>query len=173
LHASVGAGGGCHRRRSEVTAACRVHGSAPGGTGSERGRGSLCGPHSEPTAVPVRPRWLQQDVQEPADHEDAQQDACKQRGLTGEEQCVGGACNQYAGAHDVLVAQGRPQQEDPIALPQVQEDICGLVRASTPLRAQAFGGRETVRLPQVWQEILHRGTKQEIPRLHLQLILNQ
>jgi hypothetical protein len=25
----------------------------------------------------------------------------------------------------------------------------------------------------VWQEILHRGTKQEIPRLHLQLILHQ
>jgi hypothetical protein len=25
----------------------------------------------------------------------------------------------------------------------------------------------------VWEKILHRGTKQEIPRLHLQLILNQ
>ncbi len=104
-------------------------------------------------------RWLQQDVQEPADNEDAPQDAlrgweirkCQQ--ICSEPGRVVGA----VGHSWSSLAQGRTEQEDSFPLSKVQEDVRGFVRASPSLWAQAFRRRERIRLSQVRQEILHRG----------------
>ena len=96
----------------------------------------------------MRARGVCQDVQESADHEDAPQDA-----LHGWQR--GQPRRPHDAPHSHLVPQGGPKQEDPLALPQVQEDVRRPVRASATLRPQALRRREAIWLPQVWQKILH------------------
>lgn len=88
-------------------------------------------------------RGVQQNIQESANHEDAPQDALhrKQRRRQSGSPFV---------THAQQLLEGRAQQEDSISLPQMQEDVRGPVRAPSSLRPQAFRGRETLWLPQVW-----------------------
>ena len=120
------------------------------------GGGGNGGADREPETVAVRAGGVQQDVQEPADHEDAPQDALHGRQRRGQGR------RGHAAHAGVRPLQGPPQQEDPLALPQVPQDLRRPLRAPPPLRPQALRGREALRLPQVREKILHRGP----PSLH-------
>jgi len=53
----------------------------------------------------------------------------------------------------------REKVEDPLRLPQVQEDFRGTVRTASTLRSQALGRGQAILLPEMRQEILHPGNE--------------
>ncbi len=53
----------------------------------------------------------------------------------------------------------REKEEDPLRLPQVQEDFRWTVRTASTLRSQALGRGQAILLPEMRQEILHPGNE--------------
>ncbi|CAK9861668.1 unnamed protein product [Sphagnum jensenii] len=58
-----------------------------------------------------------------------------------------------------LLRADREKEEDPLRLPQVQEDFRWTVRTASTLRSQALGRGQAILLPEMRQEILHPGNE--------------
>ena len=54
-------------------------------------------------------------------------------------------------------SQGWAQQEDPLPVPHLLQDVRGVVRAEAALRQEALGGGEAACLQEVWEAVSHRG----------------
>lgn len=100
----------------------------------------------------MRPGRLQQDVQEPTNHEDASQDALHK------QYCDSQGWHRNAAYLDVRFFEGWPEQKNSVAMPQMQENLRRSLRASAPLRSQALRGREAFWVSQMREEILCGGT---------------
>lgn len=116
-----------------------------------RSRGGSSGLNPQQAALPMRIHQVPENIQKPADNANAPQNPFYRR--IGSSSETRRSSRGVSGTHQLCSYESRAQQEDPVPLPQVLQNLRGVVRAPEALWPKALGGREALRLPQMWEEV--------------------